>query len=125
MPRWLRALTWLMLLLYVFGAVVQYNDPDPVRWMAIYAAAAVTCVLALRGRMPRWLPAVVALVAIAWSATLLPGVIGKVSPGEMVEAFEMKSERVEVAREGYGLAIIAVWMIVLFVWGRGRRATRA
>jgi hypothetical protein len=63
--------------------------------------------------MPRWLPVVVALGAIAWVATLAPGVMGRVAPDEMFEEFEMKSPEVEQAREAVGLGIIATWMIVL------------
>jgi hypothetical protein len=44
---------------------------------------------------------------------LVPAVIGKVAFGELFEAFEMKDERVEVAREFGGLLIIAFWMGVL------------
>jgi len=112
-----------MALLFVFAAAVQYNDPDPLRWMAIYLAAAAACVLAVLHRLPRWLPMAVGLVALAWAATLAPHVFGRVGWGEMVEAWEMKDVRVEEGREMYGLLIVAGWMAVLTLagWRRARR----
>jgi len=107
--------------LFVFAALVQYNDPDPLRWMAIYLAAAAACVLALLRRLPRWLPTVVGLAALAWAATLAPQVLGRVGMGEMVEAWEMKDARVEEGREMYGLLVVAGWMAVLALAGRRGR----
>jgi hypothetical protein len=68
-----RILTALMALYFLCAVGVQYNDPDPLRWMAIYGAAALACVLALVRRLRRWVPVGVALVAAAWAATLAPG----------------------------------------------------
>ena len=124
MPRWLRALTIVMTLLFGFAVVVQYNDPDPFRWIALYGAATVACVLALAGRLPRWLPIVIAVVAIGWAALLLPGVLGVVNPLDMFDEFEMKSEPIEIAREGFGLLIVAAGMIVLATFSR-RGPTRS
>ena len=103
--------------LVLFGAVVQLNDPDPVRWVAIYMAAAAACVLAALGRRPRLLPALVLVMAVAWAATLAPGVIGRVEFGRMFDAWEMSGSDVEESREMYGLAIIAAWMAVVAVLG--------
>jgi hypothetical protein len=101
------------LLLFAMSVFVQVNDPDPFVWMAIYGAAAVACVLALVGRLPRWLPMVVALVAILWATTILPRVLGKVPFLDMFAAWEMKDIGVEESREMYGLFLVAGWMLVL------------
>ena len=120
-----RTVNAVMALLFVFAAAVQYNDPDPLRWMAIYLAAAAACVLALLGRLRWFVPAAVGLVALAWAATLAPHVLGHVRMGEMVEAWEMKDVRVEEGREMYGLLIVAAWMAVLTVAGWRRPRTPA
>lgn len=110
---------------FLFSVAVQYNDPDPLRWMAIYGAAAMVCVLAVAGR-ERWLvSAVIGLVALGWALTLMPDVIGKVRFGELFEAFEMKDERVEVAREMGGLLIVAFWMAVVTAVSLRRRRAKA
>lgn len=104
-PAIFRAANAVMATLFLFGAAVQYNDPDPLRWMAIYLAAATACVLATLDRMPRMLPILVGLAALVWMATLAPHVLGRVGFGEMVAEWEMKDARVEEGREAYGLLI--------------------
>jgi hypothetical protein len=111
------SLQWLMTAAFLFSVVVQWNDPDPIRWMAIYGAAAAVsgwAALAPAG-YPWWLPVAVAVVALIWSLTLLPQVVGKVRLAELFESWEMKSPRVEVAREAGGLMIVAVWMALTAV----------
>ena len=110
----------LMLLLFTFGAVVQVNDPDPVRWIAIYALAAAACLLSLLRRLAWALPAFLCVVAMAWAATLAPRVVGRVPFHDMFGAFEMRNVGIEESREMYGLLIIAAWMIVLAVRARLR-----
>ena len=118
-----KILNGVMAAAFLFSVVVQYNDPDPVWWMAIYGAAAAVCVLEIAGRGHWPLPAIVGLAALAWALTLAPAAIGKVRFGELFEAFEMKDARVEVAREMGGLLIVAFWMAVsaIVLW-RQRKA---
>jgi hypothetical protein len=104
-----------MLIAFVFGVAVQYNDPDPARWMMIYGAAALACGLYLAGQRVWIAPAMVFAIALIWAATLAPAALGKVGFGELFEAFEMKDERVEIGREFGGLMIIAAWMLVLTI----------
>jgi lysylphosphatidylglycerol synthetase-like protein (DUF2156 family) len=102
-----------MLLLFTLGAAVQVNDPDPARWIAVYALAAAACLLSLLRRLPWTLPALLCAVAVAWAATLAPRVVGRVPFREMFGAFEMRTVGIEESREMYGLLIIAAWMVVL------------
>jgi hypothetical protein len=98
---------------FLFAVALQYNDPDPIRWMAIYGMAALTCILAQVG-VARWtLPALVGTVALVWAATLFPHVAGKTDPSKMFEHWHMISETVEEEREMFGLLIVAAWMLVL------------
>jgi hypothetical protein len=108
-----RAADAVMLLLFTFGAIVQVNDPDPTRWIAVYAIAAATCLLSLLRRLHWTLPALLCAVALTWAATLAPHVVGRVPFGDMFGAFEMRSVGIEESREMYGLLIIAAWMAVL------------
>ena len=111
-----------MLLLFTLGAVVQVNDPDPLRWIAVYALAAAACLLSLLRRLHWALPALLGAVALAWAATLAPRVVGRVPFRDMFGALEMRSVDIEESREMYGLLIIAAWMAVLALRRRGPRA---
>lgn len=112
-PRAWTVMNGVFAALFVVGAAVQVNDPDPLPWMAVYGLAAAACVAAGLRRGHRALPALVALGAVAWAATLAPRVVGRVEFLSMFGAFEMESVAIEEAREMYGLLLVAGWMVVL------------
>jgi len=111
----IRGLEIVFAVLFLFGAAVQYNDPDPIRWMAIYLAACAACLAAVWNVGGWWFPALVGLVALIWGLTLAPRAFPNVRLGELVEQWEMKDVRVEEGREMYGLFIICVVMIVVAI----------
>ena len=116
-----RALNAATALLFLFAAVVQYNDPDPLRWVAIYGAACLASSMAAAGRPFR--PAVVAgiaAVALIWSVAIIFQGQGAAAYRHMFDAWEMTAANVEEARETVGLLIVAAWMTALAVW-RPRR----
>lgn len=119
-----KVVNWAMLAAFIFSVVVQYNDPDPVRWMLIYGLAALACILELRGRLKWYLPAAVGAIAFGWAVSLAPHVIGKTTFGEMFQSFEMINTVVEEAREMGGLLIAAGWMAVLVVVSKRKGAER-
>lgn len=114
-----------MFLVFGFSAAVQVNDPDPLRWIVIYLLAGAACVLSFTRRVRVWFPALVAVIALAWSATLVPRVWGRVPFGDMFGAFEMRDLGVEESREMYGLGIVAVWMAVVAIRAARASKTRA
>ena len=114
-----------MLLAFVFSVVVQFNDPDPLLWAAIYAAAAVVCVIELRRRTNPLVPAAIATAAAIWAATIAPRVLGKVRFSSMFAEFEMANTGIEESREMYGLLFIALWMIAVAIAAWRRRAPGA
>jgi transmembrane protein TMEM220 len=123
----MNAMAWttanaVMLLLFAFSAILQFNDPDALVWIAIYAAAAVASGLELRRSAPVWLPIMLALIAIVWALSLAPRA-HDVPIGALFAEWEMKDLHVEEAREMYGLTIVAVWMIAIATasWLRAKR----
>jgi hypothetical protein len=112
--RAFRIVTILMGLLFLLAVAVQFNDPDPLQWMAIYGAAAVACALAVRGRLPGWLPVLVGAIAIAWAGTLLPNVWGRVRFTDLFREIGMDSASIEEGRETVGLLIVAAYMFVVY-----------
>jgi hypothetical protein len=106
-----------MTVVFLCAVAVQYNDPDPGRWMAIYGLAALACGLSLADRLPRPAPILIGLAALIWAATIAPGVVGRVSVNDLFESFTMKSQSVEEAREMGGLLIVTGWMALLSLVG--------
>ncbi len=104
----------LFLVIFLLCVAVQYNDPDPVRWMVIYGLAALCCMLFAFKKLPVYLPVVTAVAALIWAVLLLPAVFGKTIPmREVFSMIHMFSPGVEEVREIGGLSIVAFWMIVL------------
>jgi Transmembrane family 220, helix len=104
--------------LFLIGAAVQYNDPDPLRWALLYLAAAAASFAGALGRLPRVVPIVVAVVSVAWAATLAPQVLSRGDFAAMFGGWEMANAGIEESREFWGLLIIAGWMGVLAVFHR-------
>jgi hypothetical protein len=114
----LRIANVVMLLAFLFSVAVQYNDPDPIQWMAIYGLAAAACALSLRGTLSWKFSAAVGVAALAWACLIAPGVFSRPFPTTMVDSFHMTDVADEEARELGGLLIALVWMIVLTVSAR-------
>lgn len=91
-----------LVLLFIAFAAVQYNDPDPWVWIAIYGGAAALIGASTFRRLPMAVSLLPMLGAIVGAIWLWPdayvGLAGKMDsrPG------------VELARESLGLVIVAV-----------------
>jgi hypothetical protein len=111
-----RSLNWIMCALFLLSAWLQWNDPDPLRWVAIYGAAfAASLVVGLRRRVHPAAPLLVSAIAIVWSLGTMRTGPSADSYGHMFDAWQMKSSTVEEAREATGLLIVAAWMLVVVV----------
>jgi uncharacterized membrane protein len=120
-----RILDLTMALLFAFAAALQFNDPDPIRWIAMYAAAcAVSLAMCFKRSVVPAIPLAVLVIAIVWAALIAFGGPAASEYEHMFDAWEMKSPSVEEAREASGLLIVAVWMGVLLIRTR-RVAVRA
>lgn len=110
-------------LMFAYAALVQLNDPDPLRWVTIYAIAATFCALAVADHLP-WRPtlgyAVCALVlaGFAW--------LGDSRESHLMSGFPYWGAlREEIVREILGLLLISGWMTALGLWTRARSAPAA
>lgn len=110
--------------LFAFAAIVQFNDPDPIRWVAIYVVAGVLSALAASARrVPAAAFVAVGVAALLWAASIMLGGPGASEYGHMFDAWEMKSVAVEEAREVSGLLIVSTWMAVLTIRSTRRART--
>jgi len=111
----MNALNWILAVLFTLFAVVQYNDPDPLAWIAIYVAVAVLCALTALGRAPRWALIAASVAAIIWMATLAPGMLDWAGMGFPNIAGRMTAEtpHIEVVREFLGLLVALLALLHL------------
>ena len=117
----LRIVTIGMGLLFVFGAAVQYNDPDPFRWVGIYLFAATFSFVSTRDVLGWWLYAATGALAIVWALVIALSVDAQVYRS-MFGEFGMATLEIEEAREALGLVIIGIWMGVLAAMVRLRKS---
>jgi hypothetical protein len=110
-----RILNLLMAAVFLFGAIVQINDPDPFLWIVIYLAAAAASYLANDRPTDIRPPAAVAAAALLWAGLIALQASGRAPFLELFAEWEMRDEVVEETREIYGLLFIAGWMLVLTV----------
>jgi hypothetical protein len=104
----------LMAAVFVLSAAVQWNDPDPARWIGFYAFAALTALTAiLQARWLRVLETSLAGLALAVVVAFAPA-LGGVRV-EAVTSIEMKSAGDEEVRELGGAAIVLAFAAVLVV----------
>ena len=110
-PRWFVAICWVMAVLYSLSVGLQLNDPDPVRWMLMYGAAAVTAGILPTKRIMAVPAALVGLAAAAWGAYLVSNVAGVLEMSDLWMKMSEKGGAVEVGREAGGLATIAFFLL--------------
>jgi Transmembrane family 220, helix len=120
-PRWFVAVCGGLAVLFSLSVGLQFNDPDPAIWIAIYGAAAIACALLPARRLFMAGAIGVGLVAAAWGGYLIVEVADQLEPSDLWLKMSEKGGAVEVGREAGGLVIVAVSLLVL----SGFRARRA
>ncbi len=94
---------------------LQWNDPDPWVWAAIYLVPLVVCVCWELGRLSRALPALTALVALGGAIWIMGVSSGESDLSLVLGDWAMRRVGSEALREAGGLALIAIWMAVLAI----------
>jgi len=109
----MRAVNRLMALLFVFSALVQWNDPDGWVWVAIYALPVGMCVGWERGRFSPRMATVVAGSAAVGAFWSWYSVSGENGAGMGSVQWRMVDPQTEHLREAGGLLLVSVWTAVL------------
>ena len=114
------------IIMFIFSAALQYNDPDPYIWMPIYLYGALMCYLALRGK---YYPTFYMVGLFAYAAYALWLFFDKT--GVLSWAHEHDSENIlqsmkatkpwiEETREFLGLLILIIALSANMIWFSSR-----
>lgn len=103
----LRRSKWVAAAVFLYAAIVQYNDSDALPWLLVYLAAALLSAWTALRPLPRFVPLILAIAALGWMVALLPEVFA-----------ERSFTGTEVERESGGLLLVGAWMLVLARDGR-------
>lgn len=107
----MQSLSLLFCGLFVLGAAVQWNDPDPLGWMAAYLVGAGLALAAALDHWWAWPKTIAAVLYLAAFLTLAP-TIGS-APSEAFTSVQMQSLDHEEPREAVGLGLLTVWTSAL------------
>ena len=86
--------------LFALFAFWQFNDPDALQWVVIYALAAVGSAAAYFGKLPRMAAVVTAVAALVYGLVLARPILSD-APDAVVSAEQM--------REMLGVFVVALW----------------
>jgi hypothetical protein len=116
----MKAINFILAILFLLSAVAQYNDPDPWAWIGLYAFVAGVLVFAGLGKRNKWVPIAGITICVIWIATLLPEFINWLQMGMPNIAESMKTEEphIEYTREFLGLALCIT--ALAFNWRKSR-----
>lgn len=106
--------------LFALSLALQFNDPNPWPWVAVYGVSAVVAGLAAAGRPPRKLAWAVVAVCAAWEIHYLRVGAEHVPFGSLVQDWHMTDQTVVDGREFYALMLMAGWMLVVALAGKPR-----
>lgn len=110
------------ILLFVGSAALQYNDPDPIKWMLIYLLGAFICWQALRGKEMKWFSIVCIVVYAVYAVYLFieeNGVLAwyRLHNSEnLVQSMKATKPWIEETREFLGLLILIFALIVNLIF---------
>src|SRR5688572_28534307 len=106
-PPGFRYASYVMATLFLVCAALQFNDPDPARWIAMYGSVAIVSAILPSKKQLVYAGFVLAALLIAWGAYLLYAVWGRMEVTDLVNKMSEKGGAVEEGREAGGLAICA------------------
>jgi len=119
----MRIASGLFVAVFLLSAAVQWNDPDPLVWIAGYLVAAGLSLAAFFGRISGSANAVAAIGFALWFLSLAGSIPG--APTEAFTSFEMRAPDHEEPREAVGLLVCAGWTGLLAIQGFRRRRNGA
>lgn len=106
-----KVFNYILSAVFLVFTLMQFNDPDPLRWSLIYGLVAVVSLMAAHGRSCRRDVLVGGFVAaLVWMVILLPEFVNWIQMGTPTIAGSMKAEEphIEYTREFLGLSLCAM-----------------
>lgn len=120
----MKAINFILALIFLLFAFVQINDPDPILWILIYGNMAALCVLAMfKMRFSYWI--IATLIGYSVYAVLLAGSAWEwfQSPDRSLlfdDIAKMQNIYIEETREFLGLVICIAVAAFHLLTGRNR-----
>ena len=117
----------LFVLLFIFSAALQYNDPDPYLWMPIYLYGAVLCWLAFKNRYYPVAYLIGIFLYAVYAAILFFAKDGvwdwckEHNSESIVQSMKATKPWIEETREFFGLVILIVVLLVNYFYSKRKK----
>jgi len=100
-------LHWLVVFIFLLFSFWQMNDPDPIRWIAIYLGVVISVILFINNKYVPFIPLAGAILSLAGALYLLPDFFYWIKLGMPTITGQMKAEspHIELMREFLGFVI--------------------
>ena len=107
------------------SAALQYNDPDPLPWIAFYACAAFAG-FTHNGRMGAFFCLGLAAIGAGWASHLAQNHLDLLDFAKITQSMQAESPGIELGREIGGLSFASAWLAALGIgqWMRRRELLR-
>jgi hypothetical protein len=105
-------------ILFLIAGALQYNDPDPLLWMAIYGFAAGVVIFDLAGKDVRKVYLYTIITFALFSLIYIPGVIDFIrqeQAGAIAKSMKAATPWIEETREFLGLIILAGALLWFYI----------
>jgi len=118
----MKVLNIIFVILFIFSAALQYNDPDPLVWISIYLYGALLCYLALKRKYNYSLFIIGLLAYTGYAVYLLFEKNGVLSwandhnAENIVQSMKATKPWIEETREFFGLLILILALIINIIW---------
>jgi hypothetical protein len=120
----MKVINWLFIVLFVFSAALQYNDPDPYVWMPLYLYGAFLCYQATRKKYNPALYLIGIVIYVSYAAYLFfdkTGVLNwtqEHNAESIVQSMHAEKPWIEETREFFGLIILIATLLINSIWLR-------
>ncbi|UTA69511.1 MULTISPECIES: transmembrane 220 family protein [Emticicia] len=106
-----KILLWIFMAMFIYAAIVQYNDPDPYVWVPTYLIPVFLCYHKMKGKGEPIMFFTIGLLYLMWAINQFP----PAWEGVVLNEMGMKTINIELARESLGLGIctLAMWVCAL------------
>ncbi len=124
----MKFLNWFFIVLFVFAAAVQYNDPDPYIWMPLYLYGAFLCYRAIQRKKYKPVLYIIGLaVYLSYAVYLFLDNNGVLSWAKehnaenIVQSMKATKPWIEETREFFGLLLLIIALVSNMIWLRKQR----
>jgi hypothetical protein len=109
----MKTINIILAILFAICAILQFNDPDPVFWIALYALVAAISAFAAANKYSRWVILLGMAVCIYELILLFPAFSSWMEDGMPAIAESMKAESpyIELVREFLGTALCMIALL--------------